>query len=312
MTVTLGGTAIPATGITSTAFTVTIPAHRGLRSVGGRDCEGSSALSANSGYVFTSLASYFALTPFRILDTRGHTCVQCGAGRLAANQTRTLQITGVTTLQGGADQFPATATAIAMNVTAVSSSTGGLLTIYPTGTALPRASNLNFSAGAATPNLVTVTLGQTTAASPNWDVNIYNPVGSLDVVADVEGTSPRLRAPIQPGSSTPCHRCGSVTQGRGKPPTPATREPVSGIDWARTRSSRSMFPGSRRASPVLRRVSRMTAPHRRQSSTSPRSPGRCQPTSASSLPSPTARARPHLRHRTSTSAVASRRRTEYS
>ena len=51
-----------------------------------------------------------------------------------------------------------------MNVTAVSSSTGGLLTIYPTGTALPRASNLNFSAGTATPNLVTVTLGQTSAA----------------------------------------------------------------------------------------------------------------------------------------------------
>jgi uncharacterized protein YvpB len=188
MTVTLGGAAIAATGITSTAFTLTTPTHAaGYAQLGVTTAKGSSALNANSGYVFTSLASYFALTPFRIFDTRAHTCVQCGAGRLAANQTRTLQITGVTDLEGGADLVPATATAIVMNVTAVSSSTGGLLTIYPTGTALPRASNLNFSRGAATPNLVTVTLGQTSAASPNWDVNIYNPVGSLDVVADVEG-----------------------------------------------------------------------------------------------------------------------------
>ena len=95
-----------------------------------------------------------------------------------------------------------------MNVTAVSSSTGGLLTIYPTGTALPRASNLNFSAGAATPNLVTVTLGQRSATAPNREVNIYNPIGAVDVVADVEGYSLRLIAAIRPGSSTPWHRCG--------------------------------------------------------------------------------------------------------
>ena len=95
MTVTLGGTAIPATGITSTAFTVKTPAHpAGYAQLGVTTAKGSSALSANSGYVFTSLASYFALTPFRILHTRAHTCVQCGAGRLAASQTRTVQITG--------------------------------------------------------------------------------------------------------------------------------------------------------------------------------------------------------------------------
>ena len=188
MTVTLGGTAIAATGITSTAFTVATPAHpAGYAQLAVTTPKGSSAPSADSGYVFTSLASYFALTPFRILDTRARTCVQCGAGKLAPTQTRTLQVTGVTGLKGGADPVPATATAIVMNVTAVSSSTGGLLTIYPTGTARPRASDLNFGVGTATPNLVTVTLGQASAASPNWDVNIYNPIGSVDVVADVEG-----------------------------------------------------------------------------------------------------------------------------
>ncbi len=188
MTVTLGDVAVAATGITSTTFTITTATHAaGYAQLTVTTSKGSSAVNAKSGYVFTPLASYVALTPFRILDTRASTCLQCGAGRLAANQTRTLQITGVTGLKSGADQVPAEATAVVMNVTAVSSSTGGLLTIYPTGTALPRASNLNFSAGTATPNLVTVTLGRISAASPSGDVNIYNPVGSVNVVADVEG-----------------------------------------------------------------------------------------------------------------------------
>lgn len=188
MTVTLAGTAVTPSGITTTSFNITTPAHAaGYNFLKVATSKGSSTLGGNSGYVFTALASYVAVTPFRILDTRARTCVQCGAGGLLANQTRTLQITGVTGLKGGTDQVPVTATAIVMNVTAVSSSTGGLLTIYPAGTALPRASNLNFSAGTATPNLVTVTLGQTNAASPNWAVNIFNPIGSLNVVADVEG-----------------------------------------------------------------------------------------------------------------------------
>ena len=188
MTVTLGATAVTPTGITTTSFNITTPVHAaGYDLLTVKTSKGSNPLTANAGYVFTTLASYVALTPFRILDTRALGCVQCGAGGLAANQTRTLQITGVTGLKGGADQVPATATAIVMNVTAVSSTTGGLLTIYPTGTALPRASNLNFGAGTATPNLVTVTLGRTSATAANQDVNIYNPVGSLNVVADVEG-----------------------------------------------------------------------------------------------------------------------------
>jgi uncharacterized protein YvpB len=188
MTVTLGGAAVTPTGITSTSFNISTPAHAaGYDLLTVKTSKGSNPPTTNAGYLFTGLASYIAVTPFRILDTRARTCVQCGAGGLAANQTRTLQITGVAGLKGGADQVPAAATAIVMNVTAVSSSIGGLLTIYPTGTALPRASNLNFGAGTATPNLVTVTLGQTSATATNRDVNIYNPVGSLNVVGDVEG-----------------------------------------------------------------------------------------------------------------------------
>jgi hypothetical protein len=188
MTVTMGTTPVNATAITDTAFTMTTPPE-----AGGYDqltvttAAGSSSLNGGSGYIYTGLAKYVALTPFRIFDTRAGSCVQCGAGRLTTSQTRTVQITGVAGLKGGADPVPATATAVVINVTAVSSTTGGLLTIYPTGTGPPVASDLNFGPRAITPNLVTVALGQTTIADASREVNIYNPIGSVDVVADVEG-----------------------------------------------------------------------------------------------------------------------------
>ncbi len=239
MTVTLGGTVVTPQDITTASFSITTPAHAaGYAFMKVTTSKGSNTLSANSGYVFTGLASYVAVTPFRILDTRARTCMQCGAGELMSNQTRTLQITGVPGLKGGADQVPPTATAIVMNVTAVSSSTGGLLTIYPTGTALPRASNLNFSAGTATPNLVTVTLGQTSVSSPSWDVNIFNPIGSVNVVADVEG----YFAPNPSGDSTgefhsisPLRVCDTRAR---QAANVCNQGPAPSIGWARTRSSR--------------------------------------------------------------------------
>jgi hypothetical protein len=188
MTVAMGATAVTPTNVTDTAFTMTTPAEpAGYEQLTVTTAAGANPLSPGSGYVYTALSKYVGLTPFRILDTRATTCVQCGAGKLTTGQTRTLPITGVTGLRGGADPVPATATAIVLNVTAVSSTSGGLLTIYPTGTGLPRASNLNFGPRTATPNLVTVALGQTTLVDSNREVNLYNPIGSVDVVADVEG-----------------------------------------------------------------------------------------------------------------------------
>lgn len=121
------------------------------------------------------------VTPFRILDTRSGSPYQRGAGALGAGATRTLQISGVTGLPIGTDPIPATATAVSINVTAVAGTATSLLTVYPNGTGRPNASNLNFTAGAVTPNLVTVVLGESGA------VNIFNAVGTVNVVADVEG-----------------------------------------------------------------------------------------------------------------------------
>ncbi len=188
MTLSLGGTAVTPADVTSTSFTMTTPAEPdGYAQLTVTNAAGSNRLSAGSGYIYTALSKYVALTPFRILDSRTASCVQCGAGKLTTGETRTVQITGVAGLSGGADPVPANATAVVINVTAVFSNTGGLLTIYPTGTGRPNASNLNFGPRVTTPNLVTVALGQATADDTNREVNIYNPIGAVDVVADVEG-----------------------------------------------------------------------------------------------------------------------------
>ena len=188
MTLTIGGIAVAPAAITTTAFTFTTPAAAaGYVAVQVSDSLGTSPVTSGAGYIYESLSAYVPVTSFRILDTRSRTCIQCGAGRLGVGMTRTLQITGVTGLPGGADPVPATATAIVLNVTAVDDTSAGLLTVYPTGTGRPRASNLNFAAHTATANLVTVTLGQNAASDVNREVNIYNALGTIDVIGDVEG-----------------------------------------------------------------------------------------------------------------------------
>jgi hypothetical protein len=152
----------------------------------------------DGGYLRTAVGAYYAattppppatryqpLTPYRVLDTRSATCVQCGAGALGQGQTRTIQVGGYSPLGYTGTTVPAGATAVVLNVTAVSGSAGTYLTVFPAGEAVPNASTLNPPADDNVANLVTVTLGSS-GASPGY-VNIYNHLGSIDVVADVEG-----------------------------------------------------------------------------------------------------------------------------
>ncbi len=120
------------------------------------------------------LSDYTPLPPFRILNTRGTPPTPLGP-----NSTRVVQVTGVA--GNGTTPVPSTAVAVVINVTEVLGTANSLLTVYPTGTPQPRASNLNFNAGTVTPNLVTVTL------SSAGQVTIYNSVGSVNVIVDVEG-----------------------------------------------------------------------------------------------------------------------------
>ncbi|HJV09652.1 MAG TPA: right-handed parallel beta-helix repeat-containing protein [Acidimicrobiales bacterium] len=118
-------------------------------------------------------SGFSSLLPARILDTR----VGIGAptAPLAGNSLMTLQVTG----RGG---VPATGVAaVVLNVTVTAPATEGWLTLWPSSTGRPLASNLNFVAGQTVPNLVVVKV------SPGGAVDIYSSGGPVDVVADVAG-----------------------------------------------------------------------------------------------------------------------------
>lgn len=119
---------------------------------------------------------FYPSSPARILDTRNGNGVPGNAmGQLGTNGTLELQVTG----RGG---VPGNATAVVLNVTAADSpGPDSFLTVYPTGTSRPLASNLNFVAGQTIPNLVIARIGA------NGKVSIFNNLGSTVVVADVQG-----------------------------------------------------------------------------------------------------------------------------
>jgi hypothetical protein len=100
---------------------------------------------------------------------------------LGSGEILTLQVSDT----GTGTQIPPTATAAVLNVTEVSGSASSLLTVYPTFTVRPTASNLNFAAHTVIANLVTVTLGNN--GGPQSFINIYNALGTVNVLVDVEG-----------------------------------------------------------------------------------------------------------------------------
>lgn len=118
--------------------------------------------------------SFVPLAPTRILDTRPASATGGVTGPIGAGATVSFQVTGV----GG---VPANATSVVLNMTVDSTTAGSYLTVFPTGSPLPTASNLNWSAGTTIPNLVTVKLGT------GGKVSIYNFAGTTHVLADVAG-----------------------------------------------------------------------------------------------------------------------------
>ncbi len=89
--------------------------------------------------------------------------------------TLDLQVTG----RGGVPTVDADA--VVLNVTAVQPSTGGYVSVWPTGEAQPVISNLNFSTGRTVPNLVVCKLGA------GGQVSFFVDSGEVDLLADVVG-----------------------------------------------------------------------------------------------------------------------------
>ncbi|MGC8473979.1 MAG: IPT/TIG domain-containing protein, partial [Candidatus Dormibacteria bacterium] len=127
---------------------------------------GPSAVNPNAEFTYQASA-YQALPPTRILDTR------ITHQTLGANGMLNLTVTG--------GEVPADATAVALNVTATNTTAPSYLSVYPTGSAIPTVSNLNWMGGQTVANLVIVPVGA------NGQVTFYNSQGSTDVVVDLQG-----------------------------------------------------------------------------------------------------------------------------
>lgn len=133
-----------------------------------------------------TLSMMVPLEPARLVDTRtrangGSTVdgINLGRGAVGQGQTYEVQMSG----RGGVGVTGAVA-AVALNVTVVSPTASNFLTVYPTGTSRPLASNINFVAGQTIPNMAIVKVGV------GGKITVYNEQGSTDVVIDVVGWFP--------------------------------------------------------------------------------------------------------------------------
>jgi hypothetical protein len=129
-------------------------------------------------------SAYRAVAPARLADTRASEGA-FGFERLSPNVVRVK-------VAGNAN-VPANATAAVLNITGVNTTAPGYVTVYPSGTDLPNASNVNFDrAGQVMANMVTVKLG----AGGAVDVFMQN---QMDVVVDVSGAYVPVPGAVQSG-----------------------------------------------------------------------------------------------------------------
>ncbi|MCL4448967.1 MAG: IPT/TIG domain-containing protein, partial [Actinobacteria bacterium] len=153
------------------------------------------------GYYISTTSSdeYHGLdSPTRICDTRSTSLLptlypsgygwdtQCATKTLSPNSTLTISAVGYVGDGGSNEVVPQGATAVVLNVTEATHTTGGYLTVYPAGTTRPTTSNLNFiSTSGAVPNFVTV--GLPTTGSNAGNISIYNLWGDTNITVDVVG-----------------------------------------------------------------------------------------------------------------------------
>jgi len=164
--------------------------------------------TTNLGY--TSVSS-----PVRVADTRtGATDPSTYAGdTLCPGGTLTIDIPGA--------DVPSNAAAIVAQLSAVSPSSGGFLTVYPAGGAVPGTSNVNFTTGQDVGNLVTVGLG-TDPKTRSLAVTVLNGPASggadTDVTLDLYGYyAPRSGSSGSPYVALTPSRIFDTRAGSGQP-----------------------------------------------------------------------------------------------
>ena len=134
--------------------------------------DGVHALADVFGYFGNDGDLLRATPPRRVLDTRSG--VGADKAQIGPNRTVRLTVTGTGVV-------PPAATAVVMNVAATNVTAPSFVSVWPAGETSPGTSNLNLAPGQTIANLVICRIGEEGA------VEIANPRGSCDVLADVLG-----------------------------------------------------------------------------------------------------------------------------
>jgi len=121
-------------------------------------------------------AAFFTIDPCRLLDTRGP-AGPAGGPALGGGGERTFQV-------AGRCGIPATAIAVAANLTVVGPTAAGDLRLYPAGSTLPGASAINFAPGQVRANNAVAPLGTGGQVGVHCDMAAS---GSTHLLFDVSG-----------------------------------------------------------------------------------------------------------------------------
>ncbi len=162
----------------------------------------------------TSSGGYMPVTPYRVCDTRP------AGGSVAANQCDndstgagsgpiTQGAKRVVTIEGKGPVPPSGVTAVVVNVTAVTPTKNTYLSVYPDGATRPQTSNVNPNAGAVLANLVEV------GVAADGKIDVYNNMGSTNVVLDVEGYVTATATALYTSATTPVRICDTRAAGGG-------------------------------------------------------------------------------------------------
>jgi hypothetical protein len=170
VTITLNSHANPATALQLVANTGTISYDQ--HNIGSN--AQASATNTISFVVGSGPTQFFTVPPCRIADTR-NPAGPIGGPALVAKATRVFPIVGNCSV-------PSTAKAVALNVTVVSPTAPGFVTLYPAGSTRPITTTVNYSAGAVRSNNAVLMV-------PGGQIEVYcnQASGTTDLVIDVMG-----------------------------------------------------------------------------------------------------------------------------
>lgn len=162
----------------------------------------------------TSAGGFFGVNPYRLLDSRNAGQVPC------LNGTRSYSLT-VAGVDGSA--VPSESRAVALNVTVTGATVPGFITVYPSGTSRPNASNLNYVGGQTVPNGVLVKVGT------GQSIELFASGGCPDLIVDAVGGFTATPIPLVEGctaSGTLVAACRWYQQTSIAPPSTEIGEAV--------------------------------------------------------------------------------------